>query len=499
MRSKTPESALGFVALVPRAFPRHNFIMSRPVILFALTILLAILTSSARATVLYQEAGKTLVHENGLGVDILNGTFRRSETASDTLYFKFHIDPLSDVGTEEYLAGLEFFEGEAERFGVGNSLKAYGYSAFNTAEQGTNNKIFGDVDLHSASPEAFETGKVVAYELPRRGQERTIVFKVQYVPGGTDNVTVWMNPSLATGATEENQPEKLTTHFKANGKFTAIHLRHSGNGGGWYFSDVVVATSFNDLIVPHFWQRWWFFVLAVSALVTWVGLTVRFVEKRKFQSQLYRAEQERALEQERARIAQDLHDDLGSSLTRISLLSGLLRAEKDNPAQVEFHAQKLSESANQTVRALEEIVWAVRPGSDTLQSLVDYIAHFANELFEEHPTRCRLDCPHDLPARALPPDLRHNIFLIIKEALTNVARHAEAKVVHVQIKMEQQRLQIVIIDDGKGFDSSAMKNNGQHNGLENMRRRAEAVGGQLEIHSDLGQGTRKVFHLNFPH
>ena len=472
--------------------------MPRSAALLTLTFWLVVAAFSASATVLYQETRKTLIHENGVGVDILHGSVQRGATASDTLYFKFHLDPLSDVGTEEYLAGLQFFEGETERFGVGNSLKAYGYSAFNTAEQGTNNKIFGDVDLRSGSPEAFEEKKIVDYELPRRGQERTIVFKVQYVSGGDDNVTVWMNPSLTPGATEENQPEKITTHFKANGKFNALHLRHNGNGGGWYFSDIAVATSFNDLIVPRFWQRWWFFMLAVSALVTWVGLTVRFVEKRKFQTQLRRAEQERALEQERARIAQDLHDDLGSSLTRISLLSGLLRSEKDNPAQVEIHAQKLSESADQTVRALEEIVWAVRPGSDTLQSLVDYIAHFANELFEEHPTRCRLDFPHDLPALALPPDLRHNIFLIVKESLTNVARHAAAKEVHLQIKMSGRQLQVTVSDDGQGFSPGASAGSGQHNGLENMRRRATAVGGKLEVYSDPGKGTRTLLYVNFP-
>jgi signal transduction histidine kinase len=94
---------------------------------------------------------------------------------------------------------------------------------------------------------------------------------------------------------------------------------------------------------------------------------------------LAQLEQERALAQERARIARDLHDDLGSSLARISLLSGLLKADKDNPNQIESHAVKISQSAAQTVRALEEIVWAVRPGSDSLQSLVEYIAHFANE------------------------------------------------------------------------------------------------------------------------
>src|SRR6185369_13662525 len=143
---------------------------------------------------------------------------------------------------------------------------------------------------------------------------------------------------------------------------------------------------------------------------------------------------ERALERERSRIARDLHDDLGSLLTRISLLSGLLQQEKDNPTQVEANAVKITQSANQTVRALEEIVWAVRPGSDSLQSLVEYIAHFANELFEGAGAKCRLDLPHDLPPRPLPPEVRHNIFLVVKEALTNALKHSGADEVRVQAK-----------------------------------------------------------------
>ena len=125
---------------------------------------------------------------------------------------------------------------------------------------------------------------------------------------------------------------------------------------------MAIATSFDDFVVVRFWQTWWFITLAASAVLVGVGATVRVVEKRKFRLQLQRAEQDSALERERARIAQDLHDDLGSSLTRISLLSGLLRADKDHPDQVEAHAAKLIQSADQTVRALEEIVWAVRPG-----------------------------------------------------------------------------------------------------------------------------------------
>jgi signal transduction histidine kinase len=237
--------------------------------------------------------------------------------------------------------------------------------------------------------------------------------------------------------------------------------------------------------------------MALALLVS-VATTVRLMEKKKFQLQLQRAEQESALERERARIAQDLHDELGSSLTRISLLSGLVHADKDHPDLVAAHAGKLSLSADQTVRALEEIVWAVRPGSDTLQSLVDYISHFASELFEGSPTRCRLDVPDELPARSLPPDVRHNIFLIVKEALTNILKHAAASVAFLQIKTDGQTLKIIIADDGKGFDTTSPATDGRHNGLSNMQRRAQAVGGTLLLTSEPGKGTRKDFTFRFP-
>ena len=226
-------------------------------------------------------------------------------------------------------------------------------------------------------------------------------------------------------------------------------------------------------------------------------VTVRVVEKKKFQRRLHLAEQERALEQERSRIAQDLHDDLGSLLTRISLLGGLLKADKDNPEQTEAHAAKISQAADQTVRALEEIVWAVRPGSDSLQSLVEYIAHFATELFEEGATRCRLDLPADVPSRPLPPDVRHNIFLIAKESLTNALKHANGKVVVLQVKTDGRHFKMVVADDGRGFDVGTLSANGHRNGLGNMRRRAESVGGCLGVTSEPGQGARVVFELDF--
>ncbi|MDB6068024.1 MAG: Two component regulator, sensor protein [Pedosphaera sp.] len=254
-----------------------------------------------------------------------------------------------------------------------------------------------------------------------------------------------------------------------------------------------------DLIVsPHYWQAWWFIGLAGLGGVGAVAGAARFIEKEKLQRRLKHLEQERALERERARIAQDLHDDLGSSLTRISLLSGLAKADKDNPGQVEIHANKLAHSAAQTVRALEEIVWAIRPGSDSLQSLVEYIAHFANEMFEADTACCRLDLPHNLPSRPLPPEVRHNIFLVVKEALTNALKHACAKEVRVQAKATANSLEILVQDDGQGFNPAAPPDKGRRNGLGNMLRRAEAMGGTLGLQSAPGKGTMVTLFVSFP-
>jgi signal transduction histidine kinase len=466
-------------------------------------LLLVALATPAHAKILWSDPDARTVHETGIGVDILGGTVKRTDTNSDALYFRFHVDPASDWRTEYYFAGLQLFEGDKERLGVGNAMEAWAYSAFNTSDKGPSNTIAGEYDLKSAHPEPAIVGKDFRpYEVVHEGVQRTIVFKVQYVPGGDAVVTVWLNPNLGRGATEENQPENLTTTFKAKATFDQIRLRQGkgeknprtgeenpGTGGnGWTFSDMAIATSFNDFVVVRFWQTWWFDTMVGIAMLVGVGSTVRIVERRKFQRRLQRAEYETALQRERARIAQDLHDELGSALTRLSLLSGLVKTDKDHPDQVQAHADKLSQAADQSVRALEEIVWAVRPGSDSLQSLADYFAHFANELFEGNATRCRLDLPHDLPALPLPPDMRHNIFLIVKEALTNTLKHAKAREVQVQARASDNQLEVIVKDDGKGFDPAVLVE-GRRNGLGNMRRRAESIHGTLEVQSAPGSGT----------
>src|SRR6266850_452539 len=214
-----------------------------PALVTVIALAFAILT---HAVILWNDPEATLVRENGLGSDILGGALKRDDFANDSLYFKFHVDPQSDKDTEEYVAGFELFEGNVEKLGVGNALKAWAYSAFlRKSDAGDSNSLASYVDLRSANPESAGGG---SYQYPRRGVGATVVFKIQFIPGEDDLVTVWLNPDLSAGANEASQGESLTTRFNADASFDEIRLRHGGKGGGWSFSDMAIATSFNDFV-----------------------------------------------------------------------------------------------------------------------------------------------------------------------------------------------------------------------------------------------------------
>ncbi|MFO1478106.1 MAG: two-component regulator propeller domain-containing protein [Verrucomicrobiota bacterium] len=211
-------------------------------------LLLLAATSPARGVILWNDPVARLVHDNGPGSDILGGAVKRDDSANDTLYFKFHVDPVSDKDTEEYSAGFELFEGDVGRLGIGNAAKAWAYSAFFHTDTGDSNNPAGYIDLRTLKPESVEGGTTGSYQYPRHGVGATIIFKVQYVPGEDDLVTAWLNPDLGPGANEIHQPDALTTRFNADAAFDEIRLRHTGNGGGWIFSDLAIATSFSDFV-----------------------------------------------------------------------------------------------------------------------------------------------------------------------------------------------------------------------------------------------------------
>jgi signal transduction histidine kinase len=205
--------------------------------------------------------------------------------------------------------------------------------------------------------------------------------------------------------------------------------------------------------------------------------------------------QQEALEQERARIARDLHDQLGANLTQVALLGELAEADKALPDEVEDHARQISQTARETTRALDEIVWAVNPSNDTLEGLINYTCKYAQEYLPMAGLRYRLDVPPQLPAITLPPEVRHNVFLVAKEAIHNIVKHAHAAEVRIRLNLEPGSFTLEIEDNGRG--PSGMDEKTGRSGLRNMRRRMEDIGGRFSISAaPSGQGT--VVQLNAP-
>ena len=197
----------------------------------------------------------------------------------------------------------------------------------------------------------------------------------------------------------------------------------------------------------------------------------------------------RLLELERLRtsIATDLHDELGTRLTRIGLLSELVERQTGETHPAKSEVAQISAMTHEMVRTMDEIVWAVNPRNDTLEDLANYIFHFTQEFFRHASVRYRLDIPADLPPLRLTTEIRHNLFLAVKEALNNVVKHAQAMNVRVTLKLHATVLSIVVQDDGRGFTHDSQRPGG--NGLRNMQQRLESIGGRVEVESEAGKGT----------
>jgi ligand-binding sensor domain-containing protein/signal transduction histidine kinase len=234
-------------------------------------------------------------------------------------------------------------------------------------------------------------------------------------------------------------------------------------------------------VLPPFWRTWWFMAASALFAIGAVAGSVHYFSTQRLGRELAVMRQQEALERERARIARDIHDQVGASLTQVALLGELVETDKDSPADVEEHAQQICQTARETTRALDEIVWTVNPQNDTLDGLVNYICKYAQDYLAVAGVRYRFEMPPHLPPFPIAPDVRHNVFLASKEAVTNVVRHARATGAWIRLKLDPASFTIEIEDNGRGLgglDPEAAK---RRHGLSNMRKRMEDVGGTFEL------------------
>jgi signal transduction histidine kinase/ligand-binding sensor domain-containing protein len=259
-----------------------------------------------------------------------------------------------------------------------------------------------------------------------------------------------------------------------------FHVTASNEDGVWN----PTGTSFTLTVLPTpppFWRTWWFLTFGPLALIGIIIGIVYYISTQKLQQQLAVLRQQEALQKERARIARDIHDQVGASLTQVALLGELVETDKDLPEEVELHGRQISQTARETTRALDEIVWTVNPQNDTLEGLVNYICKNAQDYLAVAGVRYRFDVPPQVPALPLPPDVRHNVFLASKEAVTNVVKHSKATSAWLRMKLENELFTVEIEDNGRGVAGLDLNAPRTRNGLKNMRKRMEDVGGTFHL------------------
>jgi ligand-binding sensor domain-containing protein/signal transduction histidine kinase len=252
---------------------------------------------------------------------------------------------------------------------------------------------------------------------------------------------------------------------------------------GWAAGPVA---SFGFVVPVPFWRRPWV-----------VGSLALAAAGAFYAAHRVRVAHLLSLERVRTGIATDLHDDLGSSLSRISLLAEVVRREAEGSPRAQRLAVEIGEGARRMGAALSDNIWSVDPRYDDLRSIADRISVFAADLLEARGVEWRMDLPEEVAGQAVPPAVRRHLLLCLKEAANNAAKHSAARHVGVRFRRDGRSLLVTVSDDGRGIGSSSPEP-GSGRGLPGMRRRAEEMGGTFEFASAPGEGTVVTLSVPLP-
>jgi signal transduction histidine kinase/ligand-binding sensor domain-containing protein len=250
---------------------------------------------------------------------------------------------------------------------------------------------------------------------------------------------------------------------------------------------------FRFSVAPFLWNTWLFRMVSSVCLLGVVFAAVRFVAVRRLKAKVQRLERENAVQHERARIAADIHDDLGARMTQISLLTERARQSITQPQVATEHVQEIASLSRSGIKSLDEIVWAVNPRNDNVADVLDYAGQYAVDFLRAAGVRCRIDFPDVPPTRELSGEVRHTLFMAIKETLNNVVKHAAASEVIVKATTDGAAFCWEIADNGRGFEHAPKS--AFADGVRNLEKRLGAIGGECHIASGNGKGTMVAFRV----
>jgi len=263
-------------------------------------------------------------------------------------------------------------------------------------------------------------------------------------------------------------------------------VKASNNDGIWSEEKTLLTIT----VKAPWWLTWWFFIL-LSILLIGIGyVIVQLIINQRLKEQRIIIEKQKAVEEERTRISKDMHDDIGSGLSKIAIMSELLKtkAMKEEKTDMKKNIDKISSTAGELVDSMSHIVWAMNPQNDNLENLAAYIREYVLDFFDDFNVHCILDFPETIQPVHLTQQARRNIFLVIKESINNIVKYADADEIKISLSVPENIIYLSISDNGKGFDMNSTHRFG--NGLINMKKRMEDIGGKYEIYSEKEKGCR---------
>jgi signal transduction histidine kinase/ligand-binding sensor domain-containing protein len=265
-----------------------------------------------------------------------------------------------------------------------------------------------------------------------------------------------------------------------------FHVRSSTDVGRWQEPEPALVL----VVEPPFHDTWLFRVGVLGTVAAATATVVALVLRQRAQRRLAIVRQETAVERERMRLARDMHDAVGTNLTQIALLAEVAKGN-DGPDQAE-QLDVVARISRDTVAALDQLVWEVNPGNDTVRHLLSYVCGYASETLRRFGIVCRVERPDSLPSLPASAGFRRGVLLLVKEAITNVVSHAEADEVEFRVAIDDDVLRLSIIDNGVGLDPTRPVGG---DGLRNMRQRAAELGGRAVIEAGPRSGTIVTFEL----
>lgn len=237
-------------------------------------------------------------------------------------------------------------------------------------------------------------------------------------------------------------------------------------------------------VFPPFWKKAWFLALVILFASVLFYFIVRYISQRNLKEKLLRLEKEQAIEKERNRISRDMHDELGSGLTKIAILSEVVKQQGGTDRQ---SVDKISDTARGLIDNLDEMVWALNPRNDSLDKLIAYISEYAHQFLEGTGINCEVNLPPDIPQDPVGEEKRRHIFMAVKEFLNNSVKHSGTNNISITLAIREKEFELLLQDEGKGFDTSLIT--GLGNGIKNMAQRITEAGGRTALHSQEGKGT----------